>query len=227
MNRRQRRHHLQPPGTPPPPPAGLATSLAPATVSGVAEDHAYEQFFFDDSTVETLLTLLSRYRRPLLFCAPSVAVAASKAGLPYRLLDRDDRFGFLEGFRVFSIERAEQLAVQCVGDYDYDAVLCDPPFSNIEVQQVRDVLDILASAGSDEQERRRRARAPLYFAFNQKRESELLRSFGDRQLVGKAALGYASVRQKTQKALCLYHFEAAAANVDPSSGPTLPKRDPE
>lgn len=43
MSRRHRRAHLQPPGSLPPAPAGPATSLEPATLAGVLEDHHYEQ----------------------------------------------------------------------------------------------------------------------------------------------------------------------------------------
>ena len=55
--------------------------LEPATLAGVVEDHAYEQFFFDASTRASLLTLLAEYDRPLLVCTPSLAVAAEEAGV--------------------------------------------------------------------------------------------------------------------------------------------------
>ena len=91
MNRRERRQHLQPPGTPLPPPAAPATNLPPAELSGITEDHAYEQYFFDADTRAALLSLLGQFKKPLLLCTPSIAVDAEAAGISYLLLDRDER----------------------------------------------------------------------------------------------------------------------------------------
>ena len=205
MNRKQRRHHLQPPGTPAPPPAGLATQLEPASLAGVVEDHAYEQFFFDESTRDSLLSLLGRFERPLLLCVPSLAVNAEARNMSYLLLDRDERFSFLQGFRRFDIENAESQC-DCVNDYDYDAIIVDPPFANIDLQRLRQVLELLESSSADACDRQRRSRAPVYFAFNSKREEELLETFADFHLEAKSSLGYSSVSAKTQKWLFLYHL---------------------
>lgn len=79
LNRKQRRHHLQPAGTPLPPAAGEATALRRASLAGVTEDHAYEQFFWDQPTRRALLSLASQYHRPLMLCCPSLAVDAGKS----------------------------------------------------------------------------------------------------------------------------------------------------
>ena len=44
------------------------------------EDDADERYFFDAGTQDSLLGLLARYAKPLLGCAPSLAVASESAG---------------------------------------------------------------------------------------------------------------------------------------------------
>ena len=108
---------------------GPATELSPSVLAGVSEDHAFEQYFFDAETRQALLDLLyARHARPLLLCAPSLAVDAEARGKPYLLLDRDERFSFLSGFRAFDLARPSAVA-----GFDYDAILCDPPFANFDL----------------------------------------------------------------------------------------------
>mmetsp|Transcript_29796 Transcript_29796/g.65142 ORF Transcript_29796/g.65142 Transcript_29796/m.65142 type:complete len:298 (-) Transcript_29796:152-1045(-) len=192
LNRRQRREHLQPPGSPKPPPSSPATVLQPATLDGVTEDHAYEQFFFDQPTRLQLLRIMRSYTNPLLLCVPSLAVEAEKAGIPYRLLDRDTRFSFLPGFQEFD------LAQPCALDFSYDAVFCDPPFANFDLHQLRKTLATIS--GSSEQNRA----AALYIAYNSRREAKLYNAFSEWRLRRVLSLGYCSVKSKTQRHIHLY-----------------------
>jgi hypothetical protein len=140
QSRRHRRQHLQPPGTPPPLPARPATSLQLAVLEGVEEDHAYEQYFFDEPTRISLLRLMSTFARPLLLCTPSLAMAAEAAAHPYLLLERDERFSFLSSYRpydLFNPGPAPPFDPPC------DAVICDPPFANCELPTLREALDAL------------------------------------------------------------------------------------
>jgi len=194
LNRKQRRHHLQPSGTPYPT-AHPATNLEPTECAGVTEEHAFEQYFFDEATRAALLDLLlARHSRPLLLCAPSLAVEAEARGAPYLLLDRDERFGFLRGFRPFDLERPEP---ETAADFAFDCVLCDPPFSNFELARLREVLNTLGAAA-----------APLYLCYNARREGALVDAFAGsgRELVRMAGgpLGYTSVKASTQQHIFLY-----------------------
>lgn len=155
----------------------------------------HEQFFFDEPTRAALLRLLSRHERPLLLCAPSLAVAAEAAGAPYLLLDRDDRFAFLPHFRRFDLD-----APTAVDGYAYDAVLCDPPFANFDLGRLRRVLEVLA--GGDPL----RAASPLYLCHNERREAALRDAFAGsgRQLARLAPVGYSSVKESTQRSIRLY-----------------------
>jgi len=193
-NRRARRLHLQPPGTPLPPPAAPATNLAPAELAGIVEDHAFEQFFFDARTRDSLLEFMACYERPLLLCCPSLAVAAEEVGQgDYLLLDRDERFCYLGSrYRPFDLAKPTR-----IDGYAYDAVFCDPPFANLELETLRKALDGMAP---NEQARS----APLFIAYNSRREQALLSVFAARQLERKMQLGYCSVKPKTQQHLCLY-----------------------
>ena len=193
LNRRARRQHLQPPGTPPPPPAAPATNLKPATFAGIVEDHSNEQFFFDESTRAALLKLVASFKRPLLLCTPSLAVDADAAGLPYLLLDRDERFAFLRGFRS-----AELQSVVPLDDYEFDAVFCDPPFANFELTHLSDAIATLA--GDDHM----RSTAPLFIAYNARREEALKECFASQRLERKLKLRYCSVKERTQRHLWLY-----------------------
>uniref|UniRef100_A0A7S0JIB4 N6-adenine methyltransferase n=2 Tax=Calcidiscus leptoporus TaxID=127549 RepID=A0A7S0JIB4_9EUKA len=193
LNRKHRRHHLQPAGTPPPPPTCAATVLAPSVLAGITEDHAYEQFFFDAPTRASLLSLLSTYQRPLLLCTPSLAVAADEAGIwPYKLLDCDDRFSFLRAFQYFDLNHPSGLE-----DYEYDAVLCDPPFANFELSRLRFVLKVLSR--SDEA-----CSVPLYLCYNGRREEAVRKEFPQLQRLSDSPLGYESVKSSTQKHIFLY-----------------------
>ena len=197
LNRKQRRQHLQPPGSPVPAPAGPATSLRPAELAGVVEDHAYEQFFFDEPTRTSLLALLRQYERPLLMCTPSLAVAADEAGLPYLLLDRDERFAFLSGFRRFELDAPTPLT-----DYAFDAVFCDPPFANFGLDQLKETLRLLAPAPPSASAAA--SAPPLYIAYNSRREGALLEEFAEQGLERICGLGYCSVKPKTQQHIFLY-----------------------
>ena len=150
--------------------------------------------------------LYQRHERPLLLCAPSLAVDAEAAASPYLLLERDTRFEYLSGFRAFDLDAPDRRAVS---DYSYDCVLCDPPFANFELARLRHVLDVLA--GDDEQRRR----APLYLCHNARREEAIETAFAGsgRRLVRweRGPLGYASVKASTQQHIHLYCEVQAAA----------------
>ena len=160
------------------------------------EDHAYEQYFFDAATCAELVALMRRYDRPLLVCTPSLAVAAEAAGVPHVLLDRDERFAFLPGFRPFDLHNPAATAPALAG-YAHDVVICDPPFANVEIPTLRAALDALAP------DEARRA-APLYVAFNARREGALRAAFATQNLERKGRLGYCSVKRKTAQHLFLY-----------------------
>ena len=158
------------------------------------EDHRYEQYYFDAQTRTALIGLLAHFERPLLLCAPSLAVAIEETALSpdYLLLDRDDRFSFLRGFQRWDLKNTADVAR--VGNGLPDVVFCDPPFANFPLRQLRDAIDVLAP------------RAPLYLAYNVQREEEVQRAFDGwhHVLDNLGPLGYESVKPTTQRQIVLF-----------------------
>ena len=130
-----------------------------------------------------------------------MAVDADTAGTPYLLLDRDERFGFLSGYRHFEFEHPAPIS-----DYEYDVVLCDPPFANLPLDDLRVALESLAV---DDESRA----APLYIAYNARREAALLEAFPGLERKS-SALGYESVKSRTQQQIILYGSTCAASLDD-------------
>lgn len=138
--------------------SSLATQNPPATLAGITEDHRFEQFFYSDAAANQIYQLVDLYDRPLLLCNPTLAVMAEKKSKDYKLLDRDTRFNFLEGFQEFSLTEPHLIT-----DYDFDAVFIDPPFANVTPEQVARCLKLM---GAD--------KVPLWVAYNSRREEKLL-----------------------------------------------------
>lgn len=178
---------------------GAATVLTPASVAGVEEDHRFEQFFYCDKTVKRITdSFVSLYERPLFLCNPSLAVAAQSRGMEYLLLDRDDRWKNV--LPKGKYKRFELSQPRLIGaSFDYDAVFCDPPFANVNLRALRDVVDLLARTETQR-------RAPLYLAFLSDREDEVFRAFNPKYDLERKppALGYRSVKAETQARIFLY-----------------------
>jgi hypothetical protein len=82
---------------------------------------------------------MARFERPLLLCVPSLAVLAEESGQPYLLLEKDERFSFLTGFRPYDLLDPTPAPI----DVPCDAVIADPPFANIELWQLSRALEVL------------------------------------------------------------------------------------
>lgn len=171
---------------------GRATDLEPATLMDVEENHALEQFFYDDETLRRLMTVAKRYDRPLFMCNPSLASAWERdVGTEYLLLDCDLRFKkLLKHFRAFDLRRPFQVR------FKYDVVFVDPPFANVSPQEVKRAVDLIAVDESQKS-------APVYIAYNGDREEALLEAFDASARMGRA-LGYKSVKEDMQARIFLY-----------------------
>ncbi|ABO93704.1 predicted protein [Ostreococcus lucimarinus CCE9901] len=171
---------------------GRATELEPASLMDVEENHALEQFYYDDSTLSRLMTIARTFERPLFMCNPSLASAWERdVGTACVLLDCDLRFKTkIKGFRAFDLRRPFQVR------FPYDVVFVDPPFANVSPAEVKRAVDLIAATEAQ------RA-APCYIAYNSDREEALLESFEDSMRIGRA-LGYKSVKENTQAKIHLY-----------------------
>lgn len=94
------------------------------------ENHQREQYFFDASSIEALVRVLEPYERVCCLCAPMLGRALHERGRTPRVLDIDERFADLAGFRRYDLYRPEAL------EEDYDVLLCDPPFFTVSLSQL-------------------------------------------------------------------------------------------
>ena len=171
---------------------GRATELEPASLMDVEENHALEQFYYDDATLRRLMTIARTFERPLFMCNPSLASAWERdVGTECVLLDCDLRFKKkIKGFRAFDLRRPFQVR------FPYDVVFVDPPFANVSPEEVKRAVDLIAATEAQ------RA-APCYIAYNADREEALLEAFDDSMRIGRA-LGYKSVKESMQAKIHLY-----------------------
>ncbi len=169
-----------------------ATQNPKATLAGIEEDHRFEQFFYSDTAANQIYQVVDLYDRPLLLCNPTLAVMAEKKSKEYKLLDRDTRFNFLDGFQEFSLTEPHLIT-----DYDFDAVFIDPPFANVTPDQVARCLSLMGAN-----------QVPLWVAYNSRREEKLLEALNKLDcpdLEPKWQLSYKEgVSSNTQDSIWLY-----------------------
>ena len=102
------------------------------------ERHENEQYFFDVGTLAHLRRFVAGYESPCCVCAPSLGRALAEAGVPVRVLDIDERFSSVPGFRRWDLSRPEYL------DEAFDLILCDPPFFNVSLSRLFAALRTLS-----------------------------------------------------------------------------------
>lgn len=102
------------------------------------EHHAREQYFFDPPTLDALADLLERFDSPCILCAPLLGVALADRGAAVTILDVDERFADVRGFRRWDVYRPQCLAER------FDVIFCDPPFFNVSLSQLFNALRVLA-----------------------------------------------------------------------------------
>jgi hypothetical protein len=83
-----------------------------------------EQYFFDEPTITQLADLIQPYRLPCCLCAPTVGRELARRGIDVRILDIDERFKELRGFRYFDLGRPSWPGES------FGVILFDPPFFN-------------------------------------------------------------------------------------------------
>lgn len=102
------------------------------------ELHENEQYFFDGPTLDHLASFLSHWENPCYICAPLLGKKLQSIGVDVTILDVDERFATVPGFRRFDLHRPEWL-----GD-TFDIVLCDPPFYSVSLSRLFAALRVLS-----------------------------------------------------------------------------------
>ena len=174
-------------------PTSEAANRPMANLAGVSEEHNYEQFFYSENSTKKIYQLVKSYSTPLLLCNPSLAVMADEDGIDYLLLDRDKRFKFLKRFKEFSLTEPFLIT-----SFAYDSIFIDPPFANVTPSQLVRCMKLTG--------KKERLSAPIFIAYNSKREEELIAAFDELPcppLTRLWRLDYRSVREEDMN-ICLY-----------------------
>lgn len=102
------------------------------------ERHENEQYFWTEASVSALADALMVFERPCCLCAPTLAEALEARGREVVLLDIDERFSQLSGFRHYDLTKPSYF------EQSFDVIICDPPFFNCSLSQLFKALRLLA-----------------------------------------------------------------------------------
>lgn len=101
------------------------------------ERHEREQYFFRPRAAAALCRALGEFENPCILCAPLVG-AEMALRTRVRVLDVDERFGHVPGFRRWDLYRPEYLGET------FGMIFCDPPFFTVSLSQLFQGIRTLA-----------------------------------------------------------------------------------
>ena len=151
----------------------------------IDENHQLEQYFWDAESVSRLADFVEKTsKNPCCLCAPTLGKELVKRGVSTTILDIDERFSDLPGFKKFDLYRPK-----FTGDA-YDLIICDPPFWNVKLSQLFAAIRLLSAYNFQQ---------PLLISYSVRREVNLLGTFWKFNLQPTGYRpGYVSVK-KTEK----------------------------
>jgi hypothetical protein len=168
------------------------------------ERHENEQYFFDGPTLDHLSEFVAGFARPCCICAPLLGQAVARRGRPVRILDIDERFADVPGFRRWDLHRPEWLGES------YDLIVCDPPFFNVSLSRLFVALRTLA---------KNRFEQPILISYPTRRSRNLLSTFHRFALRPTGyAPGYLTVQAVERNAIEFY------GNLDDAQHAALSQR---
>ena len=141
------------------------------------ELHENEQYFFDGPTLNHLADFVQQFSSPCCLCAPLLGQELAKRGVRVSILDIDERFASMPGFRRYDVYRPEWIGEE------FDLVLCDPPFFKVSLSQLFSAIRILS---------RHDYQQPLLISYLRRRMDNLLGTFARFNL---APTGYCPLYQ--------------------------------
>ena len=168
------------------------------------EKHELEQYFWDAPTVSHLADFAGGYGRVCCLCAPLLGQELAARRHWVRILDTDERFGGLPGFRKYDIYRPEWLGET------YDLIVCDPPFFNVSLSQLFGAIRLLS---------RNDFAQPLLVCYLQRRASSVVGAFAPFGLEPTGYLpAYQTVQQSERNVIEFYGNLGAAPHLHLSQG---------
>jgi len=108
------------------------------------ENHQREQYFYTPPTRARLAGFLQAYSSVCLLCAPTLGQEIEAAGRDVTVLDLDERFSALKGFRRWDLYRPQALGAR------FDLIFCDPPFYKVSLAQLFAAIRVLARGSFDQ-----------------------------------------------------------------------------
>lgn len=104
------------------------------------ERHENEQYFFDDETVNRLADFVieNGFVLPCCLCCPLLGRELANRGVETRILDSDERFADVAGFRAYDLYRPLWTGEK------YGIIICDPPFFKVSLSQLFHAIRVLA-----------------------------------------------------------------------------------
>lgn len=126
------------------------------------ELHENEQYFFDRPTLTHMADFVSAYPNPCCICCPLLGRELAARDIPVRILDIDERFSSLPGFRRFDLHRPEWLGEE------FGIIVCDPPFYGVSLSRLFAALRLLS---------RNLYTQPLLISYLVRRSSSILGTF--------------------------------------------------
>jgi len=103
------------------------------------ELHEQEQYFFDRPTLAHLSTFVARFPHPCCLCAPLLGKTLVDRGTQVTILDVDERFAALPGYRRYDLYRPEWLGEE------FGLIICDPPFYKVSLSQLFSTIRTLTA----------------------------------------------------------------------------------
>ena len=131
-------------------------------ITKVAEKREFDQYFFSEKVLNSLVNNLKYEDKILCLCTPALANAFSQSGKETLCLDIDKRFDYLKGFQYFNILQPESI------DFTPDVIVFDPPFFNINMIDLYKCVEVLTKGNKS---------VALIIAFVTREERSLLEVF--------------------------------------------------
>lgn len=126
------------------------------------EQHAIEQYFWDEATIRAVADVAARFENPCCLCAPMVGRELEKRGVKARVLDIDERFSGVAGFGKYDVYRPVWLGEE------FGVIVCDPPFWIVSLAQLFSAIRLLS---------RHDYAQPLAICYPQRRGANLMGTF--------------------------------------------------
>jgi hypothetical protein len=104
----------------------------------VKPDFDLNQFFFNKSTADFMVSLFDHYNDICCLCTPRLAHEWFERGRTVTLLDIDERFAYLPGYRYYDLRNPINLSAV------FDVIIVDPPFF-MAAHELRKAIDLIAS----------------------------------------------------------------------------------